>query len=193
MENLETRIATFAKALSNPTRLAIIKILLEKEKCSCGENCTGENCKCGCKCGSLVERFPMAQSTVSQHIKELKSAGLINISCRKGNYTLNHKIINEGLTSLAGFFNLTLNTDMEEKKTCNCGENCQCGENCNCGDNCQCGENCNCGENCQCGENCNCGENCQCGDKCNCCDNCNCGDDCNCHDGEKCCQECTCS
>ena len=152
----DKKLASFAKALSHPTRIAIVRILLEQGKCTCGDNCAGEKCDCGCRCGLLVERFPMAQSTVSQHIKELKSAGLIQNSCRKGKYTLNHNIIHEGLASMASLFNQTQDLNMEEKKNCNCGDNCQCGDNCNCGENCRCSENCHCGDNCQCGDNCRC-------------------------------------
>lgn len=55
-------LAKFAKALSHPTRIAILKHL--------------ENQTC-CFTGDLVDVFPLAQSTVSQHLKELKNAGLI--------------------------------------------------------------------------------------------------------------------
>lgn len=168
MTEEDKRIAAFAKALSNPTRIAIIRILQEQGKCTCGENCPGAKCNCGCSCGSLVERFPMAQSTISQHIKELRTAGFITLSCRKGNYKLNQKIINEGLTSIIGLFDKTLISDMEEKKNCQCGENCDCGENCQCGDTCNCGENCQCGENCNCGENCECTEDNKCSPECMC-------------------------
>ncbi len=55
-------LAKFAKALGHPTRIAILKHL--------------ENQSC-CFTGDLVEVFPLAQSTISQHLKELKNAGLI--------------------------------------------------------------------------------------------------------------------
>ncbi len=55
-------LARFAKALGHPTRIEILKYL--------------ENRSC-CFTGDLVEIFPVAQSTVSQHLKELKEAGLI--------------------------------------------------------------------------------------------------------------------
>src|SRR6056297_2980078 len=59
----ETKVlARFAKALGHPTRIAILKHL--------------ENQSC-CFTGDLVDVFPLAQSTVSQHLKELKDAGLI--------------------------------------------------------------------------------------------------------------------
>ncbi len=55
-------IAMFAKALAHPTRIAILKYL--------------DNQAC-CFTGDLVEILPLAQSTISQHLKELKNAGLI--------------------------------------------------------------------------------------------------------------------
>jgi predicted transcriptional regulator len=63
----EITLAKFAKALSHPARIAILNLLLKKKSCVCG---------------SIVEELPLSQSTVSQHLKELKSAGLI-----KGNTT----------------------------------------------------------------------------------------------------------
>jgi len=59
----EQDLAAFAKALSHPARIAILKMLAQKNECICGE---------------LVEVLPLAQSTVSQHLKELKNAGLID-------------------------------------------------------------------------------------------------------------------
>ena len=55
-------IASFAKALGHPTRIEILKYL--------------DNQSC-CFTGDLVDVFPIAQSTISQHLKELKNAGLI--------------------------------------------------------------------------------------------------------------------
>lgn len=55
-------LAKYAKALAHPTRVIILKHL--------------EN-QCGCFTGDLVDVLPISQSTVSQHLKELKNAGLI--------------------------------------------------------------------------------------------------------------------
>ena len=103
----DRRVAALAKALSHPARVTIVRILLEKSRCprgcdpcSCGCGCEGRHCRCGCKCGDLVAQFPMAQSTVSRHIKELMSAGLVDVSGRKGDYVLNHKNLTEGLRAL---------------------------------------------------------------------------------------------
>jgi len=56
------QMARFAKALGHPTRLLILEYL--------------DNQSC-CLTGDLVEILPIVQSTVSQHLKELKNAGLI--------------------------------------------------------------------------------------------------------------------
>src|SRR5881392_4156528 len=61
-EKNEIEIADFAKALSHPARIAILKEISKREQCICGE---------------IVEVLPLAQSTVSQHLKELLKAGLI--------------------------------------------------------------------------------------------------------------------
>ena len=58
----EVELADFAKCISHPARIAILKTLADRQNCICGE---------------IVNTLPLAQSTVSQHLKELKVAGLI--------------------------------------------------------------------------------------------------------------------
>jgi len=58
----EINLAKYAKAVSHPARVAILNLLLKKQ---------------ACVCGSIVDELPISQSTVSQHLKELKEAGLI--------------------------------------------------------------------------------------------------------------------
>lgn len=58
----EEAVATWAKALGHPARVAILKILARRDTCVCGE---------------LVASLPLAQSTVSQHLRVLQKAGLI--------------------------------------------------------------------------------------------------------------------
>lgn len=58
----ENRLAKYAKALAHPARIAILKFLASKAACQCGD---------------IVDELPLSQSTVSQHLKELKDAGLI--------------------------------------------------------------------------------------------------------------------
>lgn len=61
-EESEQELATLCKALAHPARVRILKILIEKKSCICGE---------------IVEVMPLAQSTVSEHLKILKQAGLV--------------------------------------------------------------------------------------------------------------------
>jgi predicted transcriptional regulator len=74
--NEERQLANFAKALGHPVRIQIIKIL------------TNQAC---CYTGDLTEIIPLAQSTISQHLKALKEAGLIQgeIMPPKVKYCLN--------------------------------------------------------------------------------------------------------
>ncbi|MDF2452814.1 MAG: winged helix-turn-helix transcriptional regulator [Bacteroidota bacterium] len=58
----DNKIAKYAKALSHPARIAILQLLIKKQSCICGD---------------IVDELPLSQSTVSQHLKELKEAGLI--------------------------------------------------------------------------------------------------------------------
>ena len=58
----DNRLAKYAKALAHPARIAILQLLSKKATCICGD---------------IVEEIPLSQSTVSQHLKELKAAGLI--------------------------------------------------------------------------------------------------------------------
>ncbi|PQJ72823.1 ArsR/SmtB family transcription factor [Polaribacter butkevichii] len=89
-ENTEA-LAKFAKALAHPTRIAILKHL--------------ENQSC-CFTGDLVEIFPLAQSTISQHLKELKNAGLIQGELKppKIKYCINQKNWNIAKSLFQQFF-----------------------------------------------------------------------------------------
>lgn len=58
----QQQLALLFKALGHPARMAIIDYLLKVDACICGD---------------IVEELPLAQPTISQHLKELKSAGLI--------------------------------------------------------------------------------------------------------------------
>ena len=61
-EGAQERFAKLCKALGHPARVRIVKLLLSVDTCVCGD---------------IVESLPLAQSTVSQHLKVLKDAGLI--------------------------------------------------------------------------------------------------------------------
>lgn len=58
----QNAIASLAKALGHPARIAIIEYLIKADACICGD---------------IVNELPLAQPTISQHLKELKNAGLI--------------------------------------------------------------------------------------------------------------------
>jgi ArsR family transcriptional regulator len=61
-EDADSELAILTKALGHPARIKILRILSRQE---------------GCICGELVDGLDLAQSTVSQHLKILKDAGLI--------------------------------------------------------------------------------------------------------------------
>ena len=55
-------LARLAKAIAHPARVAILRMLVRRD---------------GCIVGDIVDELPLAQSTISQHLKQLKQAGLI--------------------------------------------------------------------------------------------------------------------
>lgn len=61
-EGADEELALLAKAIGHPVRIRILRILVRRNACICGD---------------IVEELPLAQSTVSQHLKVLKDAGLI--------------------------------------------------------------------------------------------------------------------
>lgn len=58
----QNRLAAMAKALAHPARIAILEYLIKKGTCVCGD---------------IVDELPLSQSTVSQHLKAMKEAGII--------------------------------------------------------------------------------------------------------------------
>lgn len=74
------QVAEFAKALSHPARIRILQILSETESCIMG---------------SIADQLPLAQATVSQHLKALKESGLIKgeIDGPKVCYCLNNQAL----------------------------------------------------------------------------------------------------
>lgn len=85
-------IARFAKAISHPARVAILERLAEKNSCICGQ---------------IVEVMPLSQSTVSQHLKELKDAGIINgtIQGPASCYYINYNNLKKNFESLNNLIN----------------------------------------------------------------------------------------
>ena len=88
----DQELAAFAKAMSHPARIAILKILAQRNECICGE---------------IVDVLPLAQSTVSQHLKELKEAGLISgsVDGPRSCYCINWKTFEKFADSFNKFFN----------------------------------------------------------------------------------------
>jgi DNA-binding transcriptional ArsR family regulator len=78
----EQKIAELCKALAHPARIAIINFLIKKKECICSD---------------VVNELPLSQSTVSQHLKELKKSGLIkgNIDGPRVCYCIDQKRWNE--------------------------------------------------------------------------------------------------
>lgn len=97
-------LADFAKALAHPARIAIIEVLLKKQSCICGE---------------IVEELPLSQSTVSQHLKELKKVGLIKgeIEGVKTCYCLDLEVFDQ---FIGLFQNLNSNIDKYKAKIACC-------------------------------------------------------------------------
>ncbi|HDL19362.1 MAG TPA: ArsR family transcriptional regulator [Bacteroidetes bacterium] len=96
----DVNLANLAKAFSHPARISILRTLAEKNMCICGE---------------VVEVLPLAQSTVSQHLKELKKVGLVigEIEGSKSCYCINWDKINEFSDWIRNLFD-----ELHEKKCC---------------------------------------------------------------------------
>ena len=87
----QEQIARFAKAMGHPARMAILQFLLRQETCFFGD---------------IHEELPIAKATVSQHLKELKEAGLIQgeIEAPKVKYCINKENWALAQKMFAGFF-----------------------------------------------------------------------------------------
>lgn len=98
----QNEISAIAKAIGHPARVAIIEYLMKVDACICGD---------------IVDELPLAQATVSQHLKELKNAGIIKGSI-EGNaicYCLDEKAIGK----LNSFFQkITLKLDKRSGSCC---------------------------------------------------------------------------
>jgi len=94
----DNKIAAFAKALAHPARIAILQLLIKKQACVCGD---------------IVDELPLSQSTVSQHLKELKEAGLIkgDIDGAKVCYCIDEKEWEKAKSYLITLFASYVNTN----------------------------------------------------------------------------------
>lgn len=98
----EQKIAELCKALAHPARIAIINFLIKKKECICSD---------------VVNELPLSQSTVSQHLKELKNAGLIkgDIDGQRVCYCIDLKKWNEAKKTI----NLFLSQEaIQAEETC---------------------------------------------------------------------------
>ena len=98
----QNSLANIAKALGHPARVAIVEFLLQQKECVCGD---------------IVSELPLAQATVSQHLKELKSAGIIkgNIDGNSICYCLNEETIAEFISFLT---NITTALSNQRNQCC---------------------------------------------------------------------------
>ena len=90
-EKRQNKIAAFAKAFDHPARVAIIEYLLQNNTCICND---------------LVNELPLSQSTISQHLKELKQIGIIKgeVEGPKLNYCIDEKVWNEAKDIFSNLF-----------------------------------------------------------------------------------------
>lgn len=98
----QNELANLAKAIAHPARLAIIEYLLKVNSCICND---------------IVNELPLAQPTISQHLRELKNVGLIKGSI-EGNaicYCLDEK----GFEKIQAFFS-HITTKLEKNKNSCC-------------------------------------------------------------------------
>ena len=98
----EEQLARFAKAMAHPARIAILKFLASQDSCFFGD---------------IHEVLPIAKATVSQHLAELKDAGLIQgeIQAPKVKYCINR----DNWLLAKNLLNAFMNMDNENKKCCN--------------------------------------------------------------------------
>lgn len=100
--NEQNILAKYAKTLGHPARIAIIEYLINSSSCICGD---------------IVEALPLSQSTISQHLKKLKDAGIIELKKNKTSscYCLNIDACKDLLK--------TFNRLFENIENCYCNSN----------------------------------------------------------------------
>lgn len=89
--NTDQELADIAKAMAHPARIKILRVLNDKDQCIVGD---------------LVEMLPLSQSTVSQHLKELKRVGLIRgeIEGPRTCYCVNEEVMEKAQSAFTGLF-----------------------------------------------------------------------------------------
>jgi DNA-binding transcriptional ArsR family regulator len=96
---IQNDLASLTKALGHPARIAIIQFLVRTKSCVCGD---------------IVDELPLSQSTVSQHLKELKRVGLIkgDIDGPTTCYCIDEKVWNKAKKAVGELF------DSYDEPTC---------------------------------------------------------------------------
>jgi len=97
----QNELSALAKAIGHPARIAIIEYLLQTDACVCGD---------------IVEVLPLAQATVSQHLKELKNAGLIKGSIE--GTSVCYCIDENGFEKIKSFFDHVVLSITNRKNEC---------------------------------------------------------------------------
>ena len=87
----QNKLASMIKALAHPARIAILQTLIKADACICGD---------------LVDELGLAQATISQHLKELKNAGIIKGTIEGTSicYCIDEKVWRQLKKDLDGFF-----------------------------------------------------------------------------------------
>jgi DNA-binding transcriptional ArsR family regulator len=87
----QNRLAILAKAFDHPARIAILEYLLSNQTCICND---------------LVNVLPLSQSTITQHLKELKQIGIIKgeVEGPKVNYCIDKKVWEEAKDTFMNIF-----------------------------------------------------------------------------------------
>lgn len=98
----QNELAVMAKAIAHPARIAILQYLVKKNACVCGD---------------LVDELGLAQATTSQHLKELKTAGIIQGTIEGVSvcYCINPKVWNQYNALFGNFFK---EVDLNGAKCC---------------------------------------------------------------------------
>lgn len=93
----QNKLATLLKALGHPARIAILQYIINQKACICND---------------LVEELGLAQATISQHLKELKTIGIIqgSIEGKSVCYCIDEKVWKQFQEEFNEFFNQNVNT-----------------------------------------------------------------------------------
>ena len=102
MERIES-LSEIYKALGDPTRLRLLKLLSDQSVVFCGGNCDGSTFLC---VGALADKLAVTQSAVSQHLRILRQAGLVRGE-RRGAY-MHYSISPQGLEQFRNLVSQTM-------------------------------------------------------------------------------------